>query len=143
MAFAAFRDSYTPEAFLDTVLTPNTIGKRLQEMVVLVALKEDGIVIGTISCKIVGEYEGHLRGMAVRPEWQGSTVATELLAHAEQELRNAGCAAVTLDTTEPLKRAMRFYEKHGFRPTGRIARFLGMPLLNTGSILSSDVRACG
>jgi GNAT superfamily N-acetyltransferase len=127
-AFAAFRDSYRPEAFLDTVLTPDTIKKRLQEMVVLVALQDDADVCGTISCKVVNENEGHLRGMAVRPEWQGTSVARELLARAEQELRDAGCSAITLDTTQPLKRAMRFYEKHGYRATGRVADFFGMPL---------------
>jgi N-acetylglutamate synthase-like GNAT family acetyltransferase len=127
-AFAPFRESYTLEAFLDTVLTPDTIKKRLQDMIVLVALEADGDVIGTISCKIVNAHEGHLRGMAVRPEWQGSSVAAELLARAEQESRDAGCSAITLDSTEPLKRAMRFYEKHGFRATGRVGEFFGMPL---------------
>jgi RimJ/RimL family protein N-acetyltransferase len=128
-AFAPFRESYTPDAFLDTVLTPDTVKKRLQEMVVLVALLDTGGVVGTIGCKVVHEFEGHLRGMAVRPEWQGSGVAAELLARAEEELRNAGCSAITLDTTEPLKRAMWFYEKHGFRATGRVGKFFGMPLL--------------
>jgi hypothetical protein len=33
-AFASVRDSYTREAFLDTVLTPDTVKKRLQDMVV-------------------------------------------------------------------------------------------------------------
>jgi N-acetylglutamate synthase-like GNAT family acetyltransferase len=127
-AFASYRDSYTPEAFLDTVLTPDTIEKRLQDMVVLVAVQDDEDVIGTISCKVVNECEGHLRGMAVRPEWHGSSFATELLAHAEQEFRNAGCSTITLDTTHPLKRAMRFYESRGFRATGRVTDFFGMPL---------------
>jgi len=36
---------------------------------------------------------------------------------------------ITLDTTEPLNRAIRFYEKNGYRPTGKIGRFYGMPLL--------------
>jgi ribosomal protein S18 acetylase RimI-like enzyme len=67
--------------------------------------------------------------MAVRPEWHGSPVAAELLARAEEEFRKAGCSAITLDTTEPLTRAMRFYEKQGFRATGRVAEFFGMRLL--------------
>lgn len=126
LAFAPFRESYSEEGFLDTTLTPETITKRLQEMLVLVAVQE-GSIIGTIGCK-VDESEGHLRGMAVRPEWQGSPVATELLAVAEQELYNAGCSTITLETTEPLKRAMRFYEKNGFRATGHIGNFFGMLL---------------
>ena len=96
-------------------------------MDIFVAVHTDGSVIGTIGCK-VNESEGHLRGMAVRPEWQGSSVGTELLALAEQEIYNAGCSTISLDTTEPLKRAMRFYEKHGFWATGKVDDFFGMPL---------------
>ena len=97
-------------------------------MVVFVAVQGGGNVIGTIGCKVIDVSKGHLRGMAVRAEWQGSCVSAELLAHAEEELRNAGCLTITLDTTQPLQRAMRFYEKHGFRATGRVADFFGMPL---------------
>ena len=39
-----------------------------------------------------------------------------------------GCSLVTLDTTEPLERATRFYEKHGYRLSGRVSEFFGMPL---------------
>ena len=31
-------------------------------------------------------------------------------------------------TTEPLERAMRFYEKHGYRRSGRVTDFFGMTL---------------
>lgn len=93
-----------------------------------VAVHGSGDVIGTISCKVETGGGGHLRGMAVRPEWQGSPVANELLARAEQYFQEAGCLAITLDTTQPLKRAMRFYVKHGFRSTGRVIDSFGMPL---------------
>jgi ribosomal protein S18 acetylase RimI-like enzyme len=66
--------------------------------------------------------------MSVLPEWQGKGVADELLIRAEEELRSRACLYVTLDTTEPLQRAIRFYERHGFRATGRVTDFYGMPL---------------
>jgi ribosomal protein S18 acetylase RimI-like enzyme len=125
LAFAPFRESYTPEAFLDTVLTAESLAMRLQEMTIFVAADALGNVSGTISCKVVGS----VRGMAVRPEWQGAHLAADLLACAEEELRSAGCSTITLDTTEPLTRAARFYEKHGFQPSGRIPDFFGMPLV--------------
>jgi GNAT superfamily N-acetyltransferase len=127
-AFAPFRESYTPDGFLDTVLSPDTLAQRLKDMDVFVALRADGGIIGTISCKVEHTGDGHLRGMAVRPQWQGSSLAAELLARAENELRNAGCSTLTLGTTQPLRRAVRFYEKHGFQPTGRVGNFFGMPL---------------
>lgn len=128
LAFAPYRKSYTPEAYLDTVLTPETFRHRLSEMSVFVATGTSGEVVGTIACKVLEGGEGHLRGMAVHPEWQGSGVSTCLLERAEDELRKAGCGTVTLDTTEPLKRASRFYERNGFQRTGKIGRFFGMPL---------------
>jgi hypothetical protein len=35
---------------------------------------------------------------------------------------------VTLDTTEPLKKAIRFYLRHGYKPSGIVKDFFGMPL---------------
>jgi ribosomal protein S18 acetylase RimI-like enzyme len=127
-AFALYRDSYTPLSFEDTVLTRETLAVRFTEMEILVAAENSGQVIGTIAYKVEGR-EGHVRGMAVLPEHQGSGVAEGLLSQVESELRDLHCSAITLDTTKPLRRAIRFYEKHGFRATGEIAPFFGMELL--------------
>lgn len=134
-AFAPYRDSYTPEAYLDTVLTEERLRQRLAEMSVLVAISSSTGVVGTLAYSTVEYAEGHLRGMAVRPEWQGSSVSAGLLERAESELRNAGCRTVTLDTTEPLQKAILFYEKHGFRCTGHIESFFGMPLFQYSKAL--------
>jgi GNAT superfamily N-acetyltransferase len=125
-AFAPYESRYTPAAYEDTVLTPQSLQKRLQTMSVLVA-HSGGSVIGTITCAVSGD-EGHLRGMAVRPDWQGKNVAHLLLEAAERELRDKRCRRVTLDTTAPLERAMHFYEKYGYRKSGRVSDFFGMPL---------------
>jgi GNAT superfamily N-acetyltransferase len=66
--------------------------------------------------------------MAVLPEWQGKGVAAELLQAVETELRSKQCKHITLDTTAPLRRAVRFYEKHGFTSSGRVSDLFGMPL---------------
>jgi N-acetylglutamate synthase-like GNAT family acetyltransferase len=128
-AFAPYRESYTPEAFSDTVLTPDTFRRRLSDMSVVVATSTSGEVVGTVAYKVLKSGEGHLRGMAVNPEWHGSGLSTSLLETAEDELSKAGCKTITLDTTDPLNRAIHFYEKNGFRPTGKIGWFLGMPLI--------------
>jgi ribosomal protein S18 acetylase RimI-like enzyme len=128
-AFALHRSRYTHEAFLDTVPSIQTIKLRLKYMTVFVAEDQsDGSIVGTISCSHISHQEGHLRGMAVRTSHQGTGVAQQLLERAEAELRAKKCARITLDTTEPLKRAIRFYERNGFRPSGRVTDFFGMPL---------------
>ncbi|HTX34966.1 MAG TPA: GNAT family N-acetyltransferase [Bryobacteraceae bacterium] len=129
-AFAPYRERYTAEAYRDTVLTADTVAERLREMCVWVAVAEETIA-GTIGCRASGA-EGHLRGMAVLPEWQGRGLAVALLQMAEGELRRSGCRRVTLDTTEPLERAARFYERHGYAASGRVADFFGMRLVEYG-----------
>jgi ribosomal protein S18 acetylase RimI-like enzyme len=125
-AFAAYRSRYTDGAYADTVLDPHTLQVRLREMSVLVALCGNQIV-GTIAFAAKGD-DGHLRGMAVRPEWQGTGVASMLLDTAVKALHRRNCRYVTLDTTEALERAVRFYRRAGFTPSGKVAEFFGMPL---------------
>jgi ribosomal protein S18 acetylase RimI-like enzyme len=126
-AFAPYRDAYTAAAFADTVPDDAGVRQRLQNMALFVAIA-GGAVVGTVGCQRVDEQEGHLRGMGVLPSWQGKGVADALLRAAIAELRARGCSRVTLDTTEPLRRAVRFYERHGFAATGRVTDFFGMPL---------------
>jgi|SRR5581483_2328086 len=133
-AFEAYRAEYSEAGFYDTVLTPETIARRMSEMSVFVATTDSGEIVGTIACKAEGE-EGHLRGMAVAPGWQGRGLSALLLERAEQHLRVQGCSRISLDTTAPLKRAMRFYERHGYRASGRISDFFGMPLYEYEKIL--------
>src|SRR5882724_1104079 len=128
-AFEPYREAYTPGAFFDTILTHETLRERLDHMQVFAVLSPDGQVVGTIGCNLISPKEGHIRGMAVLPALQGNGLATQLLDHAQSELRRAGCARITLDTTEPLRRAIRFYEKHGFRRSGKITDFFGMALI--------------
>ncbi|MCI0353915.1 MAG: GNAT family N-acetyltransferase [Acidobacteria bacterium] len=127
-AFEPYRKQYTPAAFQDTVLSRDTIEQRLADMTVFVAITDAGRIIGTIGCKPENTQEGHIRGMAVDPERQASGVAQRLLESVEAELRDRGCSVISLDTTQPLQRAIRFYERNGFRATGKVTDFFGMPL---------------
>ena len=127
-AFEDYRDQYTPEAFADTVTDLDSLNQRLRTMWVYVAVTQRGEVMGTLAAAVVDNAEGHLRGMAVHPSFQHRGVAKELLTVAIDALRRSGCTRVTLDTTAPLRRAMRFYEAHGFRRTGRVRDLFGMEL---------------
>jgi GNAT superfamily N-acetyltransferase len=108
----------------------------MMSMSVFVAVAAGGQIVGTIGCQALSSEEGHLRGMAVRPESQGQSVSTQLLNAAESELRKKKCARITLDTTEPLERAMHFYEKNGYQRSGKVTDFFGMPLFEYAKILA-------
>jgi ribosomal protein S18 acetylase RimI-like enzyme len=105
-------------------------------MSVFVAEISSGQIVGTVGCALLRQAEGHLRGMAFLPEWQGHGVAKQLLDCAEAELRNGCCERVTLDTTEPLIPAISFYERNGFRRTGKISDFFSMPLIEFAKTIS-------
>jgi GNAT superfamily N-acetyltransferase len=151
-AFEVYRDRYTPRAFADTVLTSETLQARLATMCLFVAVSDSGEIIGTTGChgvppgadpnvdQIVHSPEGHIRGMAVLPEWQGSGIASKLLASVESELRALECSRITLDTTAPLGQAMRFYEKSGFRRSGKVTDFFGMELFEFVKILTNEAQ---
>lgn len=126
MAFEPYRESYTPGAFRDTVLTVEKAERRFREMTVLVAEDDAERIVGTIAYQVMGSGEGHLRGMAVIPEFQGGGVAEQLLFAAETALRKAGCGRVTLETTAPLRRAIGFYQRHEYKATGTVQDFFGM-----------------
>ena len=119
-AFEPYRDSYAPDAFADTVLTRDTLQQRLATMCIFVAVSDSGEIVGTIGCRVDRPGEGHIRGMAVFPAWQGSGVAAQLLSSVESELREKNCQAIRLDTTESLIQAIRFYEKNGDRKSTRL-----------------------
>jgi GNAT superfamily N-acetyltransferase len=127
-AFEPYRAEYTVQAFRDTVPTPEGVERRMRDMTVLVAENDQGEIVGTIACEARTAGEGHLRGMAVDPRFHGHGFAEQLLSAAEEELRHAGCSLVTLDTTRPLERAIRFYLRHGYAPTGVVRDFFGMPI---------------
>jgi GNAT superfamily N-acetyltransferase len=126
-AFAPYRDLYPPAAYADTVPGSDGILRRIASKHVLVAVAGDQVA-GTIAAAINEHGEGHLRGMAVLPQWHGSGIASQLLVAIEDYLRAQGCCRVTLNTTLPLQRAIRFYESHGYRHSGVTGDFYGMPL---------------
>jgi GNAT superfamily N-acetyltransferase len=127
-AFGPYRDEYTSEAYADTVVSDEGATGRLRSMTVLVAEEPNGTIAGTISWARGTEATGHLRGMAILPRWQGRGLAPLLLQRAIEGLRRVGCKRVSLDTTLPLRRAVRFYEKNGFRKSGKVSDFFGMAL---------------
>jgi ribosomal protein S18 acetylase RimI-like enzyme len=127
-AFEPYRSSYTPGAFADTILDSASLAERFASMSLVVARTDEGVVIGTLAYALSSLNEGHLRGMAVLPEFQGIGVAEILLSRAESDLKAQGCKFISLDTTAPLHRAMSFYERHGFRRSGKVSDFFGMSL---------------
>jgi ribosomal protein S18 acetylase RimI-like enzyme len=138
-AFEPFRYQYTRDAFEDTVPTADAIRERMGKLSVYVAVAGTREIVGTAAYRVEGD-EGHMRGMAVHPAWQGHGIADRLLRTVESDLLAAGCARITLDTTEPLHRAISFYRRNGFAASGKVADFFGMPLYEYVKALGEYVK---
>src|SRR3954466_10319606 len=80
-AFEPYRMQYSAEAFSETTLNADTLAERMRHMHILVATF-NGQVVGTVSASC-NEEEGHLRGMAVTPEFCGAGLASRLLRDIE------------------------------------------------------------
>lgn len=92
----------------------------------------DGVIAGAVS--LVGEPEpeydavpwtgginpGYFHRLVIDPPMQGAGMAGGILDDLQQLLRRAGCDCIRCDTAINNKRAMRLYEKLGFRPCGYI-----------------------
>ena len=125
-AFKEFHKYYSREGFNDTVLSEKAVLVRMNEMTIYVAVDDNNNIIGTNGWQKISNEEGHIRGMAVHPKWQGkNSPAATLLKAVENDAISNECIFLTLDTTEVLKRAGNFYKKHGFKFTGKTGDFFG------------------
>jgi GNAT superfamily N-acetyltransferase len=148
-AFEPYRSRYTARAFALTVLTDRAARIRLRRMAVLVAVDPHEGIVGTVAVQRLSASHAHLRGMAVDPRWRGKGVATALLRSALSIAVGGSLRPhrVTLETTPPLRTAMRFYARSGFRRTGTRRRWCGMSLIEYERCFpdrsSADRRATG
>ena len=97
-----------------------------------------GSLAGTVAAVDRGE-DLYVRGMAVLPLARGRQIGELLLREIEEYARARGYRRLTLSTTPFLHRAIRLYERFGFRRSDEGARDLfGTPLF---SMVKSLVRA--
>lgn len=123
-AFEDFRYFYSPEGFANTVMSEEVALERIKKMTLFVAVIQNHEIIGTVGWKRISKKEGHIRGMAVHPKFQGkNSPAADLLKEVEKDAYSQGCTFLTLDTTKILKGAQIFYKKHGFKETGKTGDF--------------------
>ena len=127
-SFAEYEPLYTPGGYAATTPSGEQIRARWHEGPVWVAACR-GAVVGTVSAVPSGE-ELYVRSMAVVPAARGRGVGEMLLLRVEEFARERGQRRLTLSTTPFLSRAIRLYERAGFRRGGSAPLDLfGTPLL--------------
>ncbi|HEY3204079.1 MAG TPA: GNAT family N-acetyltransferase [Thermoanaerobaculia bacterium] len=127
-SFAEYRASYTHEAFIATFLTQRQIEDCLGEGPVWVAALDGGIV-GTVSA-VDRQQALYIRSMAVLPSARRRRIGEMLLVEVQRFAVERGYRRLVLSTTPFLDRAIRLYERLGFRRTDEGPHDLfGTPLL--------------
>jgi GNAT superfamily N-acetyltransferase len=112
-SFAEYESLYTPQAYIATTPASAMVRERLGEGPIWIAV-EDGATIGTISVRLTPEGV-YVRGMAIVPTARGTGIAESLLREVEEFVLSSAARRLYLSTTPFLTRAIRFYERHGFR----------------------------
>jgi GNAT superfamily N-acetyltransferase len=125
---AALADA--PESFADTVAQ----AQALKEPDWRAMTRDGAIFLATTGQRAVGVAAGlprpsplerGLGAMWVAPPWRGRGVASMLADAVIAWARSQGCTRVGLWVPDDNTRARVFYERHGFRPTGRSRQFPG------------------
>jgi N-acetylglutamate synthase-like GNAT family acetyltransferase len=95
----------------------------------------DHRVVGTIALLGIGNRQGALRKMFVRPEFRGSEIGTAriLLETLLEWAARRGVREIFLGTTPFFEAAHRFYEKHGFSEVPKIKLPASFPIMEVDS----------
>jgi ribosomal protein S18 acetylase RimI-like enzyme len=112
-SFREYRSSYTAAAYAATTPTAGEVRARLREGPTWIA-SLDGAVVGTVSAVLRAPFV-YIRSMAVLPRARGQRIGERLLQRVEAFARARRGRRLSLSTTPFLGRAIRLYEKQGFR----------------------------
>ena len=136
-AFVEHASAYTPEAFAATTPTPEQIQHRMSEGPMWVAL-QDNIIVGTVSV-VPKSAALYIRGMAILPTARGQSIGRQLLKQVEDFAAKHSYACLFLSTTPFLARAIRLYERCGFRRNDEGPHELfGTPLFTMEKTLANN-----
>lgn len=137
-SFAEYKALYTSEGYAATAITSEQVANRISEGPMWVALADERVA-GTVSV-VVKSGSLYIRGMAVRPSARGQRIGERLLAQVERFAESNGIPRLFLSTTPFLDRAIRLYERWGFRRTDQGSHDLyGTPLFTMEKILSNEL----
>jgi putative acetyltransferase len=136
-SFIEYQSQYTSEGFAATTPAPDQTRVRMSEGKVWVALL-DGRIVGTVAVVAKGE-SLYIRGMAILPAARGARIGERLLKEIESFAIEHHYRRLFLSTTPFLSRAIRLYEKFGFRRNAEGPHDLfGTPLMTMEKILEDS-----
>jgi putative acetyltransferase len=76
---------------------------------------DDGVVVGSVAMRDLGDGAVELKRMYLRPDQRGRGLGKRLLALALDWAQAQNMQVIRLDTSERMVAAQRLYEAHGFQ----------------------------
>ncbi|MDX2284239.1 MAG: GNAT family N-acetyltransferase [Bacteroidia bacterium] len=126
-AFASQNDPEALEAYMSRAFAPVQLLGELEDPAVLFFCWEDaaGAPAGYAKLARSSGSQMELSRFYTERSWQGSGLAQQMMAHCLHTARSAGCSRIWLGVWQENPRAIRFYEKCGFRITGVMTFLMG------------------
>ncbi|MHB8604654.1 MAG: GNAT family N-acetyltransferase [Thermoplasmatota archaeon] len=95
---------------------------------VVIVGEREGRVVGCLHLEMIGATTCHLGMLSVDPKEQAGGVGRELLARAEAYARDGlGAREITLRVVTVRHELLAWYERRGYRRTGRVEPFAPTP----------------
>ena len=110
----SFADPWSRRLFKETLSFPHSVNFVLQGAT--------AAVLGYINFYLIGE-EAHMLNLAIHPDWRKKGLASQLLNHAIDFLKQRRAAHFFLEVREGNLEAIRLYSKFGFEHIGRRKRY--------------------
>jgi len=108
-------DNYTKYTFDYLLREPRTLGYRMDTPA--------GEMVGFAFVMVKENNSAHLTTIGVAPEHRGRRIASRLLGHAEQALRNRDIGTVVLEVRVGNAGALQLYRRHGYMVVQRIGKY--------------------
>ena len=128
--------------YVATYQDVDTTRRRVEKGRCFVAAIDD-VIVGTIAYYGPGRTTGapwkhgkgvaHVGQMGVEPSMQRQGIGEELIRYVEKIAREDGAAEIALDTAEPARRLIEWYERLGYR----VVNYVDWDMTNYRSVIMS------
>ena len=110
----SFADPWSQRLFRETLLFPHSVNFVLES--------PGGEVVGYLNLYLIAQ-EGHLLNLAIHPAWRRQGLATAMLAHTIEYLRQRQALQLFLEVREKNQSAIGLYRKLGFEVVGKRKKY--------------------
>ena len=110
----SFADPWSQRLFRETLLFPHSVNFVLES--------PGGEVVGYLNLYLIAQ-EGHLLNLAIHPAWRRQGLASAILSHTIEHLRQRQALQLFLEVREKNQSAIRLYRKLGFEVVGKRKKY--------------------